>query len=197
MSVSVREALLRTPMFWNRVSITDNDSDCWNWTGYVGAQGYGRLRFQSVYWNAHRLAYTLIVGPIPQGANRADFVIMHSCDNRICCNPSHLSLGTGYENAMDCKAKGRQRRKPNDPRISKGSANGFSKLTETSVAEIKSLYLCGASPRLLADRYAVSIQTIYAITAGRNWGYIPALLPSGSEIAREIMAKPYQEHEHA
>lgn len=82
---------------------------CWLWTAGKYRDGYGMVnlgrfgdgRQHTSY--AHRIAYVLAVGEIPQGA-----VVMHACDVTACVNPSHLRLGTQGENVRDCFAKGRQ-----------------------------------------------------------------------------------------
>lgn len=48
------------------------------------------------------MAYELTKGHIPAG-----MIVMHTCDNPPCCNPSHLVLGTQAENLADMRAKGR------------------------------------------------------------------------------------------
>ena len=52
--------------------------------------------------SSHRYAWELWEGPIPNGMN-----VLHRCDNRRCCNPAHLFLGTQQENMLDMYAKGR------------------------------------------------------------------------------------------
>lgn len=79
------------------------ESGCIEYTGYVHKWGYGYIQFQGKNWKVHRLVWTAIVGPIPDGG-----VIMHSCDNRKCINMDHLSLGTQQANIRDCAAKKRQ-----------------------------------------------------------------------------------------
>ncbi len=76
--------------FWNRVEKTDT---CWLWRGPVSKQtGYGASGHHQL---AHRRAYELSVGPIPDG-----LVIDHLCSVRLCCNPAHLEAVTQQENVQ-------------------------------------------------------------------------------------------------
>jgi hypothetical protein len=45
----------------------DAESECWVGTGLLVASGYGRFQLHDQSWMAHRVAYTLLVGPIPVG----------------------------------------------------------------------------------------------------------------------------------
>jgi hypothetical protein len=76
--------------FWSRV---DKTGECWLWTGSRTGAGYGNLAIQGKPFYAHRLAYELTRGPIPDG-----LVIDHLCRVRHCVNPAHLDLVTGREN---------------------------------------------------------------------------------------------------
>jgi hypothetical protein len=70
--------------FWRKAE--RRDDGCWEWTGRVKTNGYGTFfpsRRHS--WNAHRWAYTVLVGPIPEGMQ-----LDHRCRNRRCVNPAHL-----------------------------------------------------------------------------------------------------------
>ena len=78
--------------------------DCWEWTGFRNRGGYG------VGWDgerklgAHRLAYLLEHGSIPDGLQ-----VCHTCDNRGCVNPAHLWAGSRTQNQHDMGRKGRGR----------------------------------------------------------------------------------------
>lgn len=79
--------------FWAKV---DKSGDCWEWTGYKQRQGYGSMSAAPLGLRsmlAHRIAFTLASGPIPEGVQ-----IDHICRNRGCVNLSHLRMVTGKQN---------------------------------------------------------------------------------------------------
>lgn len=84
--------------FWERVNIDMVDTDaCFPWLGPVTPKGYGRVKFYRVggMFYAHRVAYSLTRGPIPDG-----LTIDHTCRNRRCCNPEHLEPVTSRVNTL-------------------------------------------------------------------------------------------------
>lgn len=85
--------------FWNKVEKTDG---CWLWTASKNRQGYGYFRFDGKMMKAHRMAWLLVHGEIPEG-----MLVCHTCDNPSCVNPEHLWLGTNQDNQNDMNAKGR------------------------------------------------------------------------------------------
>jgi hypothetical protein len=82
--------------FYAKVQKTDS---CWVWIGARHSQGYGQLfTANTVNGNprpekAHRVAYELLIGPIPDGLQ-----IDHLCRNKVCVNPAHLEAVTQKEN---------------------------------------------------------------------------------------------------
>lgn len=83
--------------------------ECLEWQGARHKFGYGQFRVgngtkrgKMIY--AHRFAYELEHGPIPDGME-----VLHTCDNPPCCRGSHLVLGTQMENMQDMNRKGRRR----------------------------------------------------------------------------------------
>lgn len=82
-----------TERFWSKVDIR-SDSECWTWQAYVGTHGYGMYKLCRARPDvAHRVAYRLAVGPIPDG-----LFVDHICRNKLCVNPAHLEPVTHVEN---------------------------------------------------------------------------------------------------
>lgn len=76
--------------FWSKIKKKEG---CWEWYGCITPDGYGQAYFDGKNKYAHRMAYELVKGPIPEG-----MVIDHLCFNRGCVNPDHLEPKTQMEN---------------------------------------------------------------------------------------------------
>jgi hypothetical protein len=82
--------------FWNKVN-KRNISECWEWDGYIGSDGYGQFWYKGSNTHAHRISWSII--------NKLDIppkmIVLHKCDNKRCVNPYHLRLGTYSDNLQD------------------------------------------------------------------------------------------------
>lgn len=140
------------------------DAGCWNWTRATNGSGYGMLTVAGRMVYAHRLAYELSRGPVPDGLH-----VIHSCDNPLCINPDHLSVGTRSQNMKECSERGRARiPKP----IKLGEENGSAKLQEVDVRSIRRLLVKGLTQQEIADRFGVTQRTISDIKLGKKWGHV-------------------------
>lgn len=86
--------------FWNKISIKDIN-DCWEWNGKKRKDGYGAFDKNKISYSAHRIAYYLTYNIDPNG-----MCIMHRCNNKRCCNPFHLDIGTHAENTRNAHRDG-------------------------------------------------------------------------------------------
>lgn len=85
--------------FWSKVDRSGGPDSCWLWMPPPRSDGYGRIKFGRRIYAAHRIAYTLCVGPIPEGL-QLDHVKDRGCTTRKCCNPAHLEPVTNRENSL-------------------------------------------------------------------------------------------------
>jgi hypothetical protein len=140
--------------FWSKVSEPDANG-CRNWLASLDHRGYGQFQLNYKMKKAHRIAYELIKGPIPEGLH-----ILHSCDNPKCVNPEHLSTGTNNDNVKDKMNKNRQ---------CKGIQHGKSKLTEAQVLEIRA---SDKTQQELANIYNLDQSTISYIKNNKLWKHL-------------------------
>jgi hypothetical protein len=144
--------------FWSKVE-NASGADCWQWLGATDANGYGLFSAKRNGKHgmvlAHRVAWGMRYGPIPEGME-----VIHACVNPGCCNPGHLKIDTHDGNVEDMVCKGRQ---------AKGEKNGRHKLTSNDIPYIRLLVAAGASRCLVANRYNIHEMHIGAIVRGRYW----------------------------
>ena len=151
--------------FWSKVE-KSTPTQCWNWLGAKKPAGYGNVRINRVYKNAHRVAWELTYGDIPKGMH-----VLHSCDNTSCCNPHHLMLGTSVSNRIDMVRKGRGNYRHTNRARGLNNPNG--KLNDDQVAQIRAAYIPGKVKQSeLAAQYGVSQRLVSLIVRGeaRNHG---------------------------
>lgn len=197
--------------FWSYVDRGDS-SACWEWraarmrqyTGKDGkprgAVGYGFFGLRGKNVMAHRVAYELSAGPIPEG-----MFILHKCDNPPCVNPNHLAVGSASDNTRDMISKGRasiwqvpaerrargerhgsrthpERLKRGDEHpsrlhpetVRRGDGHGMSKLTEDDVRAIRAAVASGDTHTEVAIRYGVSKGAISCVWRRVTWRHVDA-----------------------
>src|ERR1700761_6979538 len=147
---------------WKKVSIKGPD-ECWPWTGTTNS-GYVRMDVgghEGVY--AHRIAYISATPYARIGLARAhiDDNVCHTCDNRLCCNPNHLYLGSHKENMQD---KVKRNRTP-DLRGLKSPNTKFKREDVLAIRSLKSV----TTSAVLAREYNVSQSAIKGIWSGRHY----------------------------
>ena len=82
--------------FWRLVDV-GSKTECWPWQGSVLPFGHGQFVGPFGSSTAHRYAWAIVHAEMPE----TGLVVRHRCDNPICCNPSHLEIGTQAENVAD------------------------------------------------------------------------------------------------
>lgn len=147
--------------FWQKVAKTQDG--CWVWTANCIKDRHGRKRYGLLgagrrgegMLYAHRVAWELHHGPVPEG-----LLVLHRCDNPQCVRPDHLFLGTQYDNMQDMIHKGR--RGVTGPTPGTGAR---SRLTDAQVRQLR-LDKMTYSYVGLAEKYGISRATVYNILAG-------------------------------
>jgi hypothetical protein len=153
--------------FWAKVR-KGTTSVCWEWQASFTRHGYGRFNL-SGYDNerAHRVALALSLDRSLASAEWA----LHTCDNRACCNPSHLYVGDRSANMKDAVARGRWASPAIGNSWTRGSRNGQARLTEESARQVRAGIQAGETNRSLARQFGVSATTISLIRSGKRWAH--------------------------
>lgn len=159
--------------FWSCVKTAEAD-ECWEWTKCL-SNGYGLIRFKGHDYKAHRVSYTLSVGAIPAG-----LCVCHRCDNKKCCNPSHLFVGTYADNVHDMCSKGRQRSAPPErrwfrlfpERVPHGINHYNAKLDPEIVRQMRAMRESGAYFHQIAAKFGVNKITAHDVVHRRTWRHV-------------------------
>lgn len=135
--------------------VVDAATGCWLWQATTMPNGYGKFGYKGRIDTAHRAAWQLFRGPIPQG-----LWVLHRCDVRSCVNPDHLFLGDRRENTADMMRKHRQAR---------GERVTGARLTAHDVLRIRR---SPASTATLAASLGVHTITVGNVRNGSSWKHV-------------------------
>lgn len=140
---------LPTDVF-KQVNMHGGDTNvCWEWTGKTNAKD-GRPYF--TVEGKRRPSYSYVL-ELHSGEKPERKMVTHSCDNRVCCNPYHLSWGTHQSNMDEMVERNRHG------------------LPATVVRSIRKLLQEGRSHSSIAELYGVSREAITAINNKRSPKY--------------------------
>ncbi len=140
----------------------DPVTKCWNWTGVLYRDGYGKITLSHKNHpqpqRVHRLIYPYFYGSIPEDKP----LVLHHCDNPKCCNPLHLYAGTHQDNIND-----RLKRNPHSWPV--GEKHRCAKFTEKQVLEIRA----SKEPQVvIAKRLNVWPSAIWKIKHRKTWKHV-------------------------
>jgi len=152
---------IRSNKFWKQVD-KQHMNMCWFWRGTLNKNGYGdfdfRLHGTRFRTSSHRASYMITNNcHIPEG-----LCVLHSCDNKQCVNPNHLSTGTQLDNIHDMIRKNRH------PRPS-GENSASAKLTAQDIITIRQRAENDEKLRDIANDFPVDPCQISRIIAKKRW----------------------------
>jgi len=190
--------LLEDATFWSLVDQSGGIDACWPWQGKLNPDGYGVVGGRSV--GAHRIAWAK-ANAKEQGA----LCVLHTCDNRPCCNPKHLYLGTQVDNVRDRTNRGRAAsgdrngarlyperilrgdRHPmhlHPEKAGRGSQRANAVLTEEQVLQIRLDAAAGIKPADLARQHGLARSKVSALLLGQRWKHVGGPLRASTRTRR-------------
>jgi hypothetical protein len=132
------------------------NTPCWLYKEYKNKYGYGVFKCKGIQKSAHIFAYESYIRK-KRDTTGDKKLVCHKCNNKSCCNPEHLYLGTAKENIIDSIKVGRKK----------------DKLNEEKVREIKKLLKeKKLTQKEISEKYKVADGMISQINSGKVWGWV-------------------------
>lgn len=150
---------MRGRSFGDRVGPAD-ERGCRKWQASLNVDGYGRIWLSGKVRMAHRVAWELANGPIPNG-----MCVLHKCDQPACVATEHLLLGTQAQNIADRVAKGRNG-------TARGEAAPNAQLTPGNVRRLRMAKKSGEAVAAIARELGVAKSTAHAAATGKSWKHV-------------------------
>jgi len=148
--------------FWSYVDRSAGNSACWPWTGAVCKDGYGKFWMNDGSRNGRTIrSHRYAIGALHLGDVKNN-VAKHSCDNPVCCNPQHISLGTQAENQKDKVVRGNSLI---------GDRHHSAKLTNGQAYEIKQAAKRGDRLSVVATKFGISMSHAWLVI-NRTWKFL-------------------------
>lgn len=145
--------------FWSLLG-APTATGCREWRSTIYSVGYGKFnRTNALGGYAHRIAWALANNKVPPPKTH----VCHSCDNKRCCEPTHLSIGTASENIQDAVNKGLMPRGEDSP-------HAF--LTNDQVVSMIRLYRGGMKPAEIGRIFGVRRKSAGRIVRGERWKHL-------------------------
>ena len=166
-------------VLWSKVDKRGPD-ECWPWIGSTN-YGYGRAQIDGWSYYAHRVIFNLVYPGVitlsaPKKKTDSGF-LMHSCDNRLCCNPAHLKVATIKENNNDCQQKGRRN-------LPKGENHHRAVFSNQETEQILELSRTGHSARRIAEMLNKNRDSVKSLLYRNRIDPQPRLVTTTEEIIK-------------
>ena len=151
--------------FWTKVDMSAGLDACWPWTGRVGSHGFGAVSIKiDGEWQvrtASAVALWLVTGRLPKRSSGEH--TLHSCDNKLCCNPTHLTAGTACQNARDASVR---------RLLVHGEEHHAAKLSAEKVRELRARAALGEPVTSLARRFGIRHATARQAINRETWKHV-------------------------
>lgn len=138
--------------FWSKVAKPIEPDACWNWIAGCFEDGYGAFSSGTTtagnnrVVKAHRLAFELLSGTTLPSKT----LLLHHCDNKRCCNPRHLYVGTYADNMFD--------------RTTRGIHRPHHRINRINTEELRRRRKAGERVKDLAKEFGVSRQHVWRVS---------------------------------